>query len=70
MKQTGTKEYKTRHDWARKVIHREFYKRIKSDHTTKWYIHKAEFVQENETHKILWDFEIRKDHINLVMMLY
>ena len=25
-------------------------------------MHKQEFVPENETHKIIWDFEIRTDH--------
>ena len=29
------KEFKTRHDWVRKVIHWELCKRLKSDHTTK-----------------------------------
>ena len=26
-------------------------------------MHKPEFVLENETHKILWDFEIRMDNL-------
>ena len=30
----------------------------------KWYIHNPEFVLENETLKILWDFEIQTDHLN------
>ena len=34
-------------------------KRLKFDHTTKWYIHKSESVLENEAHKILWDFKIQ-----------
>ena len=25
-------------------------------------MHKSESVQENKTHKILWDFEIQRDH--------
>ena len=36
-------------------------KSLKFDHTTKWYIHKPESVQENENHKILWDSEIQTD---------
>ena len=28
----------------------------------KWYMHKPEFVIENETHGILWDFEVHTDH--------
>ncbi len=30
---------------------------------TKWYMHNSEYVLENETHKLLWDFEIQTDHI-------
>ena len=26
-------------------------------------MHKSESVQENETHKIVWDFEIQIDHL-------
>ena len=29
----------------------------------KWYMHNPESVQENEMHKILWDFEIQMDHL-------
>ena len=42
------KKYKTKHDWVRKVIHKELCKRLKFNHTTKWYMHKPEFVLENE----------------------
>ena len=28
-------------------------------------MHNPESVQENETHKILWDFKIQKDHLIL-----
>ena len=44
----------------RKLIHREL-RRLKFDHSTKWYLHKLEFVPENKTHKILWDYDIRTD---------
>ena len=33
----------------RKGIHLESWTRLNFDHTTKWYIHQPEFVQENET---------------------
>ena len=26
-------------------------------------MHKPEFIQENETHKLLWDFEMQTDHL-------
>ena len=57
------REYKTRHDWVGKVIHWELCKKLNFDHTTKWYMHKPESVLENETHKILWDYEIQTDHL-------
>ena len=57
------KEYKTRHDWVGKVIHREMSKKFKFDHTNKWYMHNPAPVQENDTHKLLWDFDIHTDHL-------
>ncbi len=50
------KEYKTRHDCVVKVIHWEVCKTLKFDHTIKWFTHQSESVQENEIHKLLWDF--------------
>ena len=50
-------------------------KKLKFDHTTKWYIHKPESVLVNEIHEILWEFKIRIDHPiparrpNLVMII-
>ena len=38
-------------------------KKFKFDHTNKWYMHNLEFVLENETHEILWDFEIQTHHL-------
>ena len=46
-----------------KVIWWELCKKLKFDHTTKWYTHKPETVLENEMHKILWDFEVQADHL-------
>ena len=57
------KKSKTRPDWVGKVIHRELCKKFKSDHTNKWYKHDSESIPENETLKILWDFEIQTDHL-------
>ena len=34
-------------------------KKLKFDHTTKWYVHKLESVQENEMHKTFSDFEMK-----------
>ena len=57
------KEFKIWHDWLGMVIHKELCKRLNVDHTTKWYMHKPESVQENETHKILRNFVIQKNHL-------
>ena len=56
------KEYKTRHDWVGKVIHWEMCKKFKNDHPKKWYMHNTAPVLENDTHKLLWDFDIQTDH--------
>ena len=29
----------------------------------KWYLLNTESAQENETHKLLWDFELQTDHL-------
>ena len=50
------------HDWVGKAIHLELSKKLKFDYTNKWYIHNPETVQENETHKLPWDFKIQMDH--------
>ena len=57
------KEYKSRHDWVGKVIHWEMCKKFEFDHTNKWYMHNLAPVRENDTHKLLWDFDKHKDHL-------
>ena len=57
------KENKKKHNWVGKVIHWERCKKFKFDHTNKWYIHNPASVLENETHKLLWDFERKMDHL-------
>ena len=60
------KEYMTRLDWVSKFIHWELCKKLKFDHTNKYYLYNHETVLENETYfvsqnpigKLLWDFEI------------
>ena len=32
------------------------------NHTKKWYMHNPAPVLENDTHKLLWDFNIQTDH--------
>ena len=55
--------YKARHDWVGKVIHWEMCKKLKFDHTNKWYMHNPATVLENATHKLQWDFNIQTDHL-------
>ena len=56
------KEYKNKHDWVGELVLWELYKRLKFDHTNKQYQHRPESILENETHKILRDFEKQADH--------
>ena len=57
------REYKARYDWVGKVIHWEMCKKFKFDHTNKWYMHNPAPVLEDDTHKLLWDFNIHTDHL-------
>ena len=57
------KEYKTRYDWVGRVIHWEICKQFKFDHTNKWYMHNPAPVLENNTHKLLRDFDIHTDRL-------
>ena len=45
------------------MIHWEWCKKLKYDQTIQWYMHKPEFVQKDEAHKILSDFEMQTDHV-------
>ena len=38
-------------------------KKFKFDHTNKWFMHNPATVLENDTHKLLWDFDIHTDHL-------
>ena len=53
------KEYKTRLDWEDKVIHWEMCKKLRFDHTNKWYMQKPTAVLENDIHRLLWNFDIQ-----------
>ena len=45
-----------------KVIHWDLCKKLKLNHTTKYYMHKPEFVLENKTQNSL-EIEIQTDHL-------
>ena len=38
-------------------------KKLKFDHTNKCFMHNPASVRENDTHKLLWDFDIQTDHL-------
>ena len=57
------KKYKVRHDWVGKVIHWEMCRKFQFDHTNKWYMPHRAPVPENNSHKLLWDFNIQTDHL-------
>ena len=59
----GQKEYKARPDWVGKVIHWEMCKKFKFDHAKKWHRHNPAPLLENDTHKLLWYFDIQMDHL-------
>ena len=50
-------------DCVGNVIHWEMCKKFKFDYTNKWYIHNPASVIENDSHKLLWDFNIQTDHL-------
>ena len=37
-------------------------KKLKFDHTNKWFMHNPAPVRENDIHKLVWDFDIHTDH--------
>ena len=57
------KEYKIRHDWVGKVIYLKMCEKFIFDPTNEWYMHNPAPVLENDTHKLLWDFDIHTDHL-------
>ena len=64
MQQISTKRVQNKkYDWVGKTIHWELCKKFKFDHTNKWNMHNPESVLKNETHKVLWDFEIQTNHL-------
>ena len=57
------KKFKARHNWVGKVINWKMCKKFKFDHTKIWYTHNPAPVLENDSHKLLWDFNIQTDHL-------
>ena len=63
------KEFKAKRDWVGKMIHWKMHKKFKFHHTNKWYMHNPVPVLENDTLKLLWDFNIQTDHLTLARKL-
>ena len=57
------REYKRRDNWLGKRIHWELCQKLRMNSKSKWYEHQPKPVCENDTHKILWDFNIQTDHV-------
>ena len=62
------KEYKNMHNLLERVIHWELCKRVEFDDIEKWYMHKTEFIIENEMHKILKDHPTKSRKFNRVLI--
>ena len=56
-------EYKARHDWVGMAIHWEMCRKFQFDHKTKWNMHNPAPVLENDSHKVLWDVNIKTDQL-------
>ena len=57
------REYKGRHDTVAKALHWKICKEYHLPSAEKWYNHTPEKVLENEEIKILWDYDVRTDHV-------
>ena len=49
--------------WVGKMMHWEMSKKFRFSRMNKWYIHNKATVLENDTHKLLWDFDIKTGHV-------
>ena len=50
------------------MTHWEMCKKLKFEHTKKWYMYNLGSVQENETHKLLWDHLISARRSDIVII--
>ena len=56
-------EYKKRHDTVAKALHWKISKEYNIPCSEKWYNHVPEKVIENDKAKLLWDYDVRTDHV-------
>ena len=45
------------------LVHLEMCEKFTFDHMNKWYMLNPEPVLENDTHKLLWDFDVQTDYL-------
>ena len=57
------REYKGRHDKVASAVHWGLAKKYGLSHAEKWYDHRADSVSENQSVKLLWDFNIQTDKV-------
>ena len=62
-KKLAQKEYKQRHDNVARIAHLDLCQKFGLVGEVKWYSHKPASVFENDSVKILWDFNIQTDHV-------
>ena len=62
-KKLAQKEYTQRHDNIRRIVHLELCQKFGLVCEVKWYNYKTASVVENDRVKMLWDFNIRTDHV-------
>ena len=56
-------KYKERHDKIVTIVLRDVCSKYGFKPAKHWYKHRAEGVMENQNAMILWDFNIRTDHV-------
>ena len=63
MQDISTEEVQGETQLGRQGDPREMCRKFQFDHTIKWCIHNPAPVIENDSHKLLWDFNIKTDHL-------
>ena len=62
-KKLAQKKHKQRHDNIARIVHLELCQEFGLVGEVKWYNHKPASVVENERMRMMWDFNIQRDHV-------
>ena len=57
------REYERRHDCVGRKIHWELCRKYGLAASERWYEHQPDTVAENDSCKLLWDFNVRTDRV-------